>query len=405
MKSLAASRFSLATTLVAAAFGLAAACDSGGDTPNPPNPPFPPFPQPGFCEPSSSGALTLQPIVTDLNAPVYVTAPLADERLYVVERGGKIRVWDDGQVATTPFIDVSGDIATSDEEQGLLSLAFHPDFAANGRAFIFYTRTDRALVVEEYLANSDGTSATAQGILIEAEHSGATNHNGGTVAFGPDGLLYISMGEGPDNAQDEQTQLGKILRIDVDGAAPYAIPEGNPWAGTNTGAEEMYAWGLRNPWRFGFDPANGNLLIGDVGQGDFEEINLVTPAAPGLNFGWPLVEGDLCRSPGNCDGDFTAPLHMYNRTQTSQCSVIGGSVYRGNCLTDLQGRYFFGDYCTGEINSFTISGNATSGLTSHTSALDPDGDLLGTLVSFGSDGFGELYVVSIAGTIYRVARP
>ncbi len=306
-------------------------------------------------------------------------------------------------------------------EQGLLGLAFHPDFATNGRFFVFYVRPGSqpfTLRIAEYHADpGSDTADTTETVILDIPHT-YDNHNGGTLAFGPDGYLYLSTGDGGGaddtlgSGQNTDTRLSKLLRLDVDGSAPFAIPASNPWASGADGVAEMYAWGLRNPYRFSIDSSTGDIWIGDVGQGTYEEVDVVRSGTGGQNFGWPVFEGPMCfgddsGGTAGCDrpADFDAPVVAYNRDGTGQCSVIGGFVYRGTCMPDMVGEYFFGDYCSGEVRSFdaTASTIAFASTTDHTADLDPADLLYGRLSGFGVDGYNELYVTALqSGAVYRI---
>jgi len=351
-------------------------------------------------------AVRLQPLVTGLSNPLYVThARDGSNRLFVLEQAGRVLVFQPGKSAPTVFLDITTRVL-SGGERGLLGLAFHPTFPANRRFFVNYTRQpDGATVVAEYHASASDPNVadTAETVLLTVAQPFA-NHNGGMIEFGPDGFLYIGMGDGgsandPDNhAQNPEDLLGKILRIDVNGAGtstPYGIPSGNPFAGPTPGRDEVYALGLRNPFRFSFDRATGQLYAGDVGQGAREEIDIV---ANGGNYGWRVFEGTLCTNvdPGLCvPSSFTPPIAEYDHS-AGRCSVIGGYVYRGSQGTLADGAYVYGDLCTGEI--FQLFPAARGG--GQTVVLDAALD--NVLASFGEDETGELYVVGLNGTINRI---
>ncbi len=370
-----------------------------------------------YCTPRSGSNLRLQLITNQVVRPVGIAAPPADPRLFIVEQVGRIRVVKDGALRTTPFLTIN--VNDTGDEQGLLGLAFHPGYATNGRFFVFYVRPGgNHLRVAEYHADPGADVAgTQEKVILDVAHPSADNHNGGTVAFGPDGLLYISLGDGGaadnyyEHGQAPGTRLAKILRVDVDGGDPYAIPPSNPWA-QGGGVTEMFAWGLRNPWRIAIDASTGDVWIGDVGQGAYEEIDVVRAGTRGQNFGWGVFEGPDCFTADpdgnlgcNNPGAYVAPVVAYNRQGTGQCSVVAGGVYRGACMPDLTGRFFFGDYCSGEVRSFPSS---TAQLTyaqttNHTADVDPQGLLYGRLSSFGTDGYGELYVAAMQGSaVYRI---
>lgn len=348
--------------------------------------------------------LDLRPVATGLVAPVgLVDAPDGVERMYVVEQGGRIRTFTpDGPLRT--FLDVS-DRVTAGGEQGLLGLAFHPRYGANGRFFVNYTDLNGDTVIAEYRAEGPTAEASSERIVLTFDQPFG-NHNGGQLAFGPDGYLYIGTGDGgsagdpENNGQRLDTLLGKLLRIDVDrtSAAAYAIPRDNPFDEPDA-RPEIWAYGLRNPWRFSFDRVTGDLWIADVGQSAHEEVNLeVAGSDGGRNYGWRPVEGPACFESG-CDLDaYAAPLFTYSHKLG--CSITGGYVYRGRAYPNLRGAYLFGDYCSGNV--WAIPSNAR-GATDPAPLLDTDF----SISSFGEDEAGELYLVDAAsGTIFRVGdRP
>ncbi|MDF2735174.1 MAG: Glucose/sorbosone dehydrogenase-like protein [Chloroflexota bacterium] len=352
-----------------------------------------------------SGQLTVIRVTGGLSSPLGVThADDGSGRLFVVERGGRVRVVKGGAVTGT-FLNISSRI-TAGGERGLLGLAFHPNFASNRRLFVYYTRTDGDIIVSRLTANSAKTavSLTTEVPLLRIEHSARSNHNGGGLAFGPDGFLYIAVGDGggsndPDNnGQDRNVLLGKILRIDVNNPGPsshpnYAIPDDNPFVG-KTGADQIWAWGMRNPWRIAFDRANGNLFIADVGQDRYEEINRqLSTFAGGANYGWDVMEGKHCRVSG-CTPPANDVLPVAEYTHSLGCSITGGYVYRGS-HRDLQGLYVFGDFCSGRI--WTM-GNGGSTIT-----VRKDTSL--NISSFGESESGELFVTDLNGVLYRVIAP
>jgi glucose/arabinose dehydrogenase len=320
---------------------------------------------------ATGGLVTFVQVPGTFADPIGVTnAGDGSNRLFVVERAGTIRVVKNGQLLVTPFLNISSLINCTDcGERGLLGLAFHPDYENNGDFFVFYTRTGGDLVVARYevSANPDVANAGSAAILLVVDHP-RTNHNGGQLAFGPDGYLYIGTGDGggggdPDeNGQNINTLLGKILRIDVDGADAYpsdpdrnyAIPANNPFAGATPGADEVWAYGLRNPWRFSFDRQTGDLYIGDVGQVTWEEIDF-QPAASGggENYGWDCREGAHNYTDGNGDLNAGCPVAsvdpILEYSHSLGCSVTGGFVYRGGVPSFLSGEYLYGDFCTGRI--------------------------------------------------------
>ena len=339
--------------------------------------------------------IAAQTVATGFDQPVFLTSPPGDPRLFVVEKTGRIHIISPGRHLPEPFLDLSSRVSTA-SEQGLLGLAFHPEFAANDRFFVYFTDPRGTITVAE---GQSADPATLR-ILLTVPHDQAPNHNGGWLGFGPDGLLYIGTGDGGGagdrrgNAQNPNRLLGKILRIDVDQATPYTIPPGNPFA-TSGGAPEIFALGLRNPWRAAFD---GDLLyIGDVGQNAREEINVLRPTDAGANLGWNRVEGHACFKPANCDATgLTPPVHVYDHSLG--CSVTGGYVYRGTAMPALQGRYFFSDFCAGTLMSFRLQGGAAQDITG--SETNPAS--LGQITSFGQDSAGELYLLTYDGTLAKL---
>jgi glucose/arabinose dehydrogenase len=347
--------------------------------------------------------VTLAPVVTaGLENPLFLTqARDGSDRLFIVEQPGRIRVLQGHSLHPFPFLDITPKVLFGGE-RGLLGLAFHPAYAHNGRFFINYTRKpDGATVVAEYRRGETATSAAhhEERILLVVPQP-YPNHNGGMVAFGPDGNLYIGLGDGgskgdPDNrAQNPEDLLGKILRIDVDRGDPYGIPLDNPFA-EKDGRPEIYALGLRNPWRFSFDIKTGDLWVADVGQYKWEEINVVVRAG---NYGWRVMEGTHCFHPATeCRTTaFKLPVVEYFHDQ-GRCSITGGYVYRGRLIERLAGAYVYGDFCSGEI--FALQ-NPSRGQT-----LNEARTILKTslqISSFGEDAAGELYVLDHKGAIYRL---
>ena len=353
--------------------------------------------------PSLLGAIQLDPVVSSgLTNPLFVGhAGDGSNRLFIVERGGVIRVLQPGSSTPTPFLDIRTKLVAGGE-QGLLGLAFHPQYDANGRFFVYYTRAgDGTLVIAEYHVSADPNVAdVAETVLLTIPHPTHTNHNGGMLAFGPDGYLYIGVGDGgsandpPNNAQNTNVLLGKILRIDVNpppgSGVPYVSPPTNPFFGATPGADEIFAFGLRNPWRFSFDRLTGEQWVGDVGQGAREEVD--TPIVAGGNYGWRVYEGSACT--GNdqslCNpANYLFPIFDYPHSN-GRCSITGGYVYRGSQGALPAGTYLFGDYCSGEI--FGWDGSTQNLLLDTTMNIS----------SFGEDEAGELYVVNLGGTVSRI---
>ena len=348
-------------------------------------------------------------VLNGLNAAVFATAPAGDDqRLFIVQQGGVIRVMDMATetLLPSPFLDISA-IVNYGGEQGLLGLAFHPDYASNGYFYVYHSAdnadcdlSNRCSWIARYSvsANPDVADPGSRMELLEVTQP-ASNHNGGMLAFGPDGYLYAGLGDGGgsgdpnENGQNINTPLGSILRLDVDGAMPYTVPASNPFVGT-AGLDEIWAYGLRNPWRFSFDRGTGDLWIADVGQGNWEEIDhQLAGAAGGVNYGWNTMEGTHCYDPpSGCDQTgLTLPVHEYNHSG-GNCSITGGYLYRGS-VPELQGKYLFGDYCTGFVWAY-----------------DPDTDIaqriltdqsVGNVLSFGEDTAGEVFILT-GGSLWRL---
>jgi len=361
--------------------------------------------------PTGPDRLRLELVAGGLTEPIGITAANdGSGRLFVNERGGRIRVIGaGGELRGAPFVDLS-DRLVAGAERGLLGVAFHPDFAVNRRLFVHYSRAgDGATVVSELQASADLSTADpgSERILLTRTQPFA-NHNGGQLAFGPDGYLYIGLGDGGSagdpigNGQNPNVLLGKILRIDVDGQPDgrraYALPPDNPFGvdgiDPGGGVPEIWALGLRNPWRFSFDPEGGDLYIGDVGQGAYEEINRQPGDSDGgENYGWNVMEGRHCYG-GDCDQTgYVKPIAEY--THDFGCSVTGGYVYRGTAQPALQGTYVFGDYCSGIV--FTLQ--VDQGTVTPKQVLASDL----AISSFGTDEDGEIYLADLSGGgVYRV---
>ena len=354
---------------------------------------------------SAEAGIELAPVVAHgLQAPLFLThAGDGSGQLFVVEQGGTVRIVDEGKLRDTPFLDLRDRLWTKGNEQGLLGLAFHPDHQKNGRLFANYNRKeDGATVVAEYTRRGRSLQVLAETerILMVVPQP-YLNHNGGMIAFGPDGFLYIGRGDGgskgdPQNrAQNPQELLGKILRIDVDQGRPYAIPPENPYA-SGGGRPEIFAFGIRNPWRFSFDRETGMLWLADVGQYKWEEIDLVVA---GGNYGWRIMEGAHCYNPeeGCSPEGLIFPIAEYGHEE-GRCSITGGYVYRGSAVPALRGTYLFGDYCSGELFALSASANRRG------SAVPRIVMRTGLRISsFGEDEAGEVYVVDHKGGIYRLA--
>lgn len=343
-------------------------------------------------------------IASGLEQPTYLTAPPGDPRLFVVEQDGRIRIIENGQLLAQPFLDIRGRV-TAGGEQGLLSMAFHPDYGTNGQFYVNFTGSGGATRVERYTVSGNPNIADpSSDHLILTVPQFAPNHNGGQLQFGPDGMLFIGMGDGggggdpQENGQNRDTLLGALLRIDVDGGGPYAIPPDNPYVGMAAARPEIWGIGLRNPWRFSFDRTDGLLYVADVGQNRIEEINAVAADQGGVNYGWNIMEGSECFEPEiGCDrSGLTPPVHEY--PTSSGCAVTGGYAYRGSAIPEIVGTYFYADYCTGRVSSFRmVDGVATE-------HRDWALGSLGNVSSFGEDSSGELYIVDRGGRVFRLER-
>jgi glucose/arabinose dehydrogenase len=326
-----------------------------------------------------------------------------DERLFVVEKGGKIKVIQaNGTVNATPFLDISAQISTN-SERGLLGMAFHPDYANNGYFYVNYTNLSGDTQISRFSVDSSNPDLADSNseLLLLSYSQPASNHNGGNLAFGPDGYLYIASGDGGgsgdpnDRGQDLSFLLGKLLRIDVDnpiGGNNYGIPADNPFVGDPNALDEIWAYGLRNPWRFSFDFTENNIWIADVGQTSREEINRVNVTEAGLNYGWRCYEGTQPFNTQNCppQSEMTFPLAEYTHAD-GNCSISGGYVYRGTVYTDISALYFFADFCSGLIGTVDDGGN-----------LVEHGIFTGSWVSFGEDVHKELYIIDLGGSIYKI---
>jgi glucose/arabinose dehydrogenase len=382
-----------AVVLTLAASGCGGGGDSGGSAT-----------QPAAADTKGTG-VKLDPIASGkFDQPVYVTQPPNSDDLYVVERTGKVEIVRDGKKLGTPFIDISPKVST-DVEQGFLSIAFAPDYESSGLLYAYYTGQDGNENLVEF-KRSDGDPdtvdpASEREVLKMADY--APNHNGGLVVFGPDGHLYVGTGDGGGtgdprrNAQNLGSLLGKILRIDPkrSGAKPYTLPADNPFAGQAGALPEIYSYGLRNPWRFSFDADTKALVIGDVGQDKFEEVDAVAAGqGAGANFGWSAFEGD---APFNRDQQAPGavkPVLVYSHDQG--CSINGGYVVHDPELPSLEGRYLYSDFCSGKISSFKLTGTRASD-------DKPTGLEAQSPTSFGTDNAGHIYVTTLTGDVYRLA--
>lgn len=406
-------------------FPLLTACSSGGDNPPTSNVAAsapclvaqtqvpPPAPSPGAPPPAI--LLRLEQISTTLSFPLFLTAPPGDiARLFVAEKGGRIKILDRNTNALqATFLDISA-LVSAGSEQGLLGLAFDPQYAINRRFYVSYTDVTGTSVIARYLADPGNPerALTPEDRIILTLAQPFANHNGGMITFGPDGFLYLGFGDGgsggdPQNhAQNLNDLLGKLLRIDVSQATQsplpaYEIPATNPCIGQAGIRAEMWALGLRNPWRFGFDRQTGDLYISDVGQGDREEVNVSTRSSgggKGVNYGWNVMEGTICFPPGAActQSGLTLPVLDYEHTGGA-CSITGGYAYRGSAIPALQGTYFYADFCSGFVRSFRyVSGQVTEH--ADWSSIRPGGNI----TSFGEDAQGELYLMTSQGGLFRV---
>ncbi len=349
---------------------------------------------------------TLAPVVVDdLERPIFMTQ--ADDetgRLFILEQPGRIRIVEDGELLDESFLDLTDVTGVTANERGLLGLAFHPEFSENGYFYVNYTKSSNGdTVVARYSVSEDDPNLAdhdSESVIIEIQQPFG-NHNGGMIEFGPDGYLYIGMGDGgsagdpQNNGQNDSTLLGAMLRIDVDGDAPYAIPEDNPFIDAADSLPEIWSIGLRNPWRFSFDMETGDLYIGDVGQNQYEEIDFQpADSTGGENYGWSVYEASHSFSGGTVD-DSIFPIVEYDRDDG--CSVTGGYVYRGEALPELDGVYLYGDYCTGTVWWLR-----------QTDEGEWEGDILFdtdiNISSFGQDLAGEVYIVDHRGGVYLLVN-
>ena len=347
---------------------------------------------------SFSQSVLLESFGPSFNSPVEIKNA-GDERLFVVEKSGKIKILNqNGSVNSTPFLDIEDRVSTNANERGLLGLAFHPNYPENPFFFVNYTNNSGATTISKFSVSANQDIANdSETILLEINQPYA-NHNGGCINFGPDGNLYIGMGDGgsggdPQNfSQNTESLLGKMLRINVNSGA-YSIPENNPYG------DEIWSVGLRNPWKFSFDSLNGDLWIADVGQNEYEEINMVQNNPANINYGWRCYEGNEPYNLSGCPEEgLTFPVSTYSHYSSGdfKCSITGGYVYRGNQISGLNGVYFFADYCSGEIGLLSKNENDEWDM----SLAFPN--INGSWVSFGEDINGELYIASINGGIYKI---
>lgn len=351
-----------------------------------------------------------------LERPVWAGAPAsAKGKLWVMEQAGSVWIIDlkTGEISDKPFLKIDDKVTRKGNEQGLLGLAFAPDFDKSGRYYVNYNEKGGDTRIVRFVSEDCMTTDPGSGEIILEFKQPFGNHNGGWLDFGPDGFLYIATGDGvaandPKNvAQDLSSHLGKLLRLDVSGEKGYTIPEDNFFAGKKGALPEIHAYGLRNPWRCSFDRVTGDFWIGDVGQNHWEEINFVESGkAGGMNFGWRLREGEIATPKEGVGGenpkDNVEPVYVYKHGNgpTEGLSVTGGYVYRGSKVRDLKGRYVFADYQNPRI--WSAVGKEASDFTDHTSDLQPEGGRINLISSFGEDAEGELYITDLSGPVYRI---
>jgi glucose/arabinose dehydrogenase len=385
------------------------ACGGGGDDADgrqpPPDGGSPAVTPEATATPSAARGVRLKK-VAEFDAPLYLTSPPGDRsRQFVVEQAGRVMVVRDGRKLGTPFLDIRGQV-TSGSEQGLLSIAFAPDYAQSGLFYVYFTDTSgQQRIVEYHRRDADHADPGSARLVLRMADS-ESNHNGGLLLFGPDDLMYVGTGDGGGggdrhgrrgNAQNLGSLLGKILRIDprAGGGAPYRVPDDNPFVGRAGARGEIYSYGLRNPWRFSFDRATGDLAIGDVGQNAWEEIDFVRRGkGRGANFGWRPFEGRARYTPGESAPGAVRPVIVRSH-RAGNCSITGGVVVRDRALAGLRGRYVFGDFCKGRIESARLSTGRASGVRRTSMKVS-------SLSSFGEDAQGRVYAISLDGPVSRI---
>ncbi len=352
-------------------------------------------------------SISLRPIATGLSKPLHLThAGDGSGRLFVVEQAGRVYVLKDGITVSTPFLDIVSIVGSDANEQGLLSVAFHPNYITNGFFFVYYTNIQGDAVIARYQVSADPNVADSNSaVILLTVGQPFANHNGGQLTFGLDGYLYVGLGDGgaandpQNNGQSLSTLLGKIIRLDVDNAEPYGVPETNPLVASDTARPEIWSYGWRNPWRFSFDRATGDMYIADVGQNQYEEVHVEFSGAPsGRNYGWRLMEGFHCFNQSNCEPaslGLELPVAEYDHNQG--CSITGGYVYRGGQYPALDGTYFYGDYCSGTIWGLR---QETDGSWSEAQLLQTNH----TISSFGEDEAGEIYLVDHRGNVLQITN-
>lgn len=366
--------------------------------------------------PSGTVNLKLTQVASGYDRPIWVGSPPGDtDRLFVAEQDGRINIIKSGSKVATPFLDIVSKVESGGNEQGLLGLAFHPDYANNGRFFVHYSKSGNGdTIIAEYKkngSNPDLADGASEKILLTVDQP-ESNHNGGAIHFGLDGMLYIGLGDGGGggdahgsigNGQSLTTLLGKMLRIDVNAAAggkAYGIPSGNMTSGG--ASPEIWSYGLRNPWRWSFDACTGDMYIGDVGQNQWEEIDVEPKSkGSGTNYGWRQMEGTHCFNPATGCDKTGKELPVAEYSHSDGCSVTGGYVYRGKKIPALRGTYLYADYCSSRFWSFSYSGGKANGLAEITTDIT-SGDDPGQVSSFGQDAVGELYVTDFDGKVWRI---
>jgi glucose/arabinose dehydrogenase len=359
--------------------------------------------------------IRLEQIFEGFNQPVVLAAPPGDDRLFIVQRHGRMRILDASRTMLEPaFLDLTERVLAGGIEQGLLGLAFHPEYADNGRFFVYYVDKGGRRQLSEFTVSADDPNVADQEsekVIFEypqPENATDIRHYGGNVAFGPDGYLWVSMGDGADSraqGQDPETPYGTIVRIDVDNGDPYIAPPDNPFV-DGGGMADVWAYGLRNPWRFAIDPVDRLIYIGDVGHADQEEINVVSIDEGGYNFGWSNMEGDRCFHQSDCNpDDYTSPVITYLHSADEEdedavagLSVTGGFVYRGSEIPEIDGTYFYSDWVSQWIRGFKyVDGEVTE----DRDWTEDLGGEVGMVTSFGLDGHGELYLLTHEGGVYK----
>ncbi len=372
---------------------------------------------------SAQTRLTTRRVAHQLTAPLYVTSPPGDpDRLYVVEQNGRVQVVENGVPASPPFLNVPG-ATTTGGGQGVLGFAFHPDYQNNAQFYVYYTGQVAGggpadAIVSRFTALSPYAADPTSETILLTQAQPYENHNSGNLQFGPDGYLYVGMGDGGSQgdpecrAQDGTTLLGKILRLDVDRGDPYAIPPDNPFVGNPAFLDEIWAYGLRHPWRFSFDLQTGDLWLTDVGQDALEEVDFAPAGGPGgENYGWRVMESSACFDATGCtptppacgDPSLVLPIHEYPHTE-GRCAITGGYVYRGCAIPDLFGTYFYADFCTARIWSFRYDGATVTDFQERTAELgvSQGGFSIDLITSFGQDARGELYLCDQGGEVFVI---